>query len=101
MIVPEGTTDFNAGVGTGPFKVKEFKPGVRSVAVRNTGYWKPGLPYLDEIEFIAIGDEASRVNALLSGDVHMINEVNPRSTTRIKPAPSTGSSMRRRATTLT
>lgn len=83
LIVPEGTTDFNLGVGTGPFKVKEFKPGVRSVSVRNPGYWKPGLPYLDEIEFIAIGDEPSRVNALLSGDVHMINEVNPRSTQRI------------------
>lgn len=83
LIVPEGTTDFSQGIGTGPFKVKEFKPGVRSVSVRNTGYWKPGLPYLDEIEFIAIGDEPSRVNALLSGDVHMINEVNPRSTQRI------------------
>jgi peptide/nickel transport system substrate-binding protein len=83
LIVPEGTTDFSLGVGTGPFKVKEFKPGVRSVSVRNPGYWKPGLPYLDEIEFIAIGDEPSRVNALLSGDVHMINEVNPRSTQRI------------------
>lgn len=88
LIVPEGTTDFSQGIGTGPFKVKEFKPGVRSVSVRNAGYWKPGLPYLDEIEFIAIGDEPSRVNALLSGDVHMINEVNPRSTQRI--AASTG-----------
>lgn len=88
LIVPDGTTDFSQGIGTGPFKVKEFKPGVRSVSVRNTGYWKPGLPYLDEIEFIAIGDEPSRVNALLSGDVHMINEVNPRSTQRI--AASTG-----------
>jgi peptide/nickel transport system substrate-binding protein len=83
LIVPEGTTDFSQGIGTGPFKVKEFKPGVRSISVRNTNYWKPGLPYLDEIEFIAIGDEPSRVNALLSGDVHMINEVNPRSTQRI------------------
>ncbi|UXZ95736.1 ABC transporter substrate-binding protein [Pseudomonas phytophila] len=83
LIVPEGTTDFNQGIGTGPFKVKEFKPGVRSISVRNPNYWKPGLPYLDEIEFIAIGDEPSRVNALLSGDVHLINEVNPRSTARI------------------
>jgi len=84
LIVPEGTSDFNQGIGTGPYKVKEFKPGVRSIGVRNTGYWKPGLPYLDEIEFIGIGDEPSRVNALLSGDVQIINEVNPRSTTRIK-----------------
>ncbi|WP_210639372.1 MULTISPECIES: ABC transporter substrate-binding protein [unclassified Pseudomonas] len=84
LIVPEGTTDFNQGIGTGPFKVKEFKPGVRSIGARNTNYWKPGLPYLDEIEFIGIADEPSRVNALLSGDVQIINEVNPRSTTRIK-----------------
>lgn len=83
LIVPEGTTDFSQGIGTGPFKVKEFKPGVRSISARNPNYWKPGLPYLDEIEFIAIADEPSRVNALLSGDVHMINEVNPRSTQRI------------------
>ncbi|MDE1169077.1 MAG: ABC transporter substrate-binding protein [Pseudomonas sp.] len=83
LIVPKDTTDFNLGIGTGPFTVKEFRPGVRSVAARNANYWKPGLPYLDEIEFIAISDEPSRVNALLSGDVHMINEVNPRSTTRI------------------
>ncbi|MFQ6349239.1 ABC transporter substrate-binding protein [Pseudomonas sp. R11F] len=87
LIVPEGTTDFNKGIGTGPFTVGEFKPGVRSIAVRNKNYWKPGLPYLDEIEFIAIADEPSRINALLSGDVHMINEVNPRSTTRISASP--------------
>ena len=87
LIVPDGTTDFNLGIGTGPFKVKEFKPGVHSVGVRNTNYWKPGLPYLDEIEFIAIADEPSRVNALLSGDVQIINEVNPRSTTRISGSP--------------
>ncbi|AHL33482.1 ABC transporter substrate-binding protein [Pseudomonas brassicacearum] len=84
LIVPEGTSDFSQGIGTGPFKVKEFKPGVRSIGARNTNYWKPGLPYLDEIEFIGIADEPSRVNALLSGDVQIINEVNPRSTTRIK-----------------
>ncbi len=83
LIVPKDTTDFSKGIGTGPFTVKEFRPGVRSVAERNPNYFKPGLPYLDEIEFIAIADEPSRVNALLSGDVHMINEVNPRSTARI------------------
>ncbi|PPC74030.1 ABC transporter substrate-binding protein [Pokkaliibacter plantistimulans] len=84
LIVAEGTTDFNKGNGTGPFKVQEFKPGVRSVAVRNENYWKPGLPYLDQIEFIAIPDEPSRVNALLAGEVHVINNVDPRSTKRIE-----------------
>lgn len=87
QIVKDGTTDFNTGIGTGPYKLKEFKPGVRSIMVRNEAYWKPGKPYLDEIEFVGIGDEGARVNALLSGDLDMAGSVNPRSVDRIKGTP--------------
>ena len=87
MIVKDGTSDFKTAVGTGPFKVKDFSPGVRTVGVRNERYWKPGLPHLDEIELVGIGDESARVNALLSGDVQIINQVSPRSTARIKGTP--------------
>jgi peptide/nickel transport system substrate-binding protein len=87
LIVKEGTTDFSTGIGTGPFKLKEFKPGVRSVVVRNDAYWKPGQPYLDEIEFVGIGDEGARVNALLSGDLDLVAAVNPRSVERVRTAP--------------
>jgi len=83
-IVKDGTTDFNTGIGTGPYKVKEFKPGVRSIAVRNEGYWKPNRPFLDEIEYVGIGDETARINALLSGELDLIGSVNPRSVQRIK-----------------
>jgi peptide/nickel transport system substrate-binding protein len=86
-IVKEGTTDFNAGIGTGPYKLKEFKPGVRSLVVRNDNYWKPGKPYLDEIEFVGIGDESARVNALLSGGMDLVGSVNPRSIARITGTP--------------
>jgi peptide/nickel transport system substrate-binding protein len=86
-IVKDGTTDFNAGIGTGPYKLKEFKPGVRSLVVRNDAYWKPGKPYLDEIEFVGIGDETARVNALLSGGLDLVASVNPRSVARVKGTP--------------
>ncbi|MFM0095026.1 ABC transporter substrate-binding protein [Paraburkholderia nemoris] len=86
QIIKDGTKDFKTAVGTGPFKVKEFSPGVRTVGVKNEKYWKPGLPHLDEVELIGIGDESARVNALLSGDVQLINAVSPRSTTQIKGA---------------
>ena len=86
QIIKDGTKDFKTAVGTGPFKVKEFSPGVRTVGVKNEKYWKPGLPHLDEVELIGIGDESARVNALLSGDVQLINAVSPRSTTQIKSA---------------
>ncbi|MCX7174955.1 MAG: ABC transporter substrate-binding protein [Proteobacteria bacterium] len=84
VIIKEGTSDFRTAVGTGPYKCKEFNPGVRTVGVRNENYWKPGKPYLDEIELIGIADESSRVNALLSGDVQLINAVSPHSTKRIR-----------------
>ena len=85
LIVKDGAKDFSASAnGTGPFKLKEFKPGVRSVGVRNETYWKPGKPYLDEVELIGIQDEPARVNALLSGDVQLVLAVDPRSTSRVK-----------------
>lgn len=90
LIVKEGMTDFTTAIGTGPYKLKEFKPGIRTVGVRNEDYWKPGKPYLDEIELIGISDEPARVNALLSGDVQLILAVNPRSTQRIKSTAGFG-----------
>ncbi|MDW3684467.1 ABC transporter substrate-binding protein [Cupriavidus sp. CV2] len=90
LIVKDGTTDFNAGIGTGPYKIKEFRPGVRTVVVRNDAYWRQGRPYLDEIEFVGIGDESARVNALLSGGMDLVASVNPRSVARVKGTPGFG-----------
>lgn len=85
VIVAEGTVDFQKTAnGTGPYTLGEFTPGVRTIGLRNRNYWKPGKPYLDEIELVGIADESSRVNALLSGDIQMALAVNPRSTRRIR-----------------
>jgi len=78
MIVADGTTDFSLGNGTGAFKREAFEPGVRSIGVRNPNYFKGG-PNVDSIEFFAIPDENARVNALLSGDIHLAAAINPRS----------------------
>lgn len=75
------------GNGTGAFRLAEFEPGVRTVTVRNTEYWIPGRPHLDRVELIAIPDEVSRINALLSGDIQLCNAVNPRSTRRVEADP--------------
>jgi len=75
-IVPEGTEDFSAGIGTGPFRNTEFKPGVRAVGVRFENYWDEG-PYLDEIETYAISDPVSRVNAFINGDVDAVMNLPP------------------------
>lgn len=70
-LVKNGTYDFSKPVGTGPFIVKEFQPGIRTVLVRNPNYWKEGRPYVDQIEMFPIPDSSARINALLTGDVNM------------------------------
>lgn len=87
FIVPDGHTDFNGDpIGTGPFAIKEFKPGIRSLAVRNENYWREGKPYLDELEWFAITDPAAKLNALLSGDIHMMAELDAKSIPDVESA---------------
>lgn len=90
LIVENGRRDFAVANGTGPFTCRAFAPGIRTIVRRNPNYWKPGRPYLDEIELIAISDELSRVNALLSGDVQMVNAVSPGSVKRVRASPNHG-----------
>ncbi|MDE2197752.1 MAG: ABC transporter substrate-binding protein [Rhodospirillales bacterium] len=85
-IIKNGTTNFTTANGTGAYKCKEFAPGVRSVGVRNPHYWKAGKPYLDQIEFFGIADDAARVNALLAGDIQLAGGINPRATRQVKAA---------------
>lgn len=57
--------------GTGPFMLKEFTPGIRTVLIKNKDYW--GEPAkLDKIEIRSIPEEGTRVMALRSGEVDLI-----------------------------
>jgi peptide/nickel transport system substrate-binding protein len=77
VIIQDGATDFTQPVGTGPFKFESFTAGERSLAVRNEDYWEEGKPYVDEWEDISISDNAARLNALLSGEIDMMSQVEP------------------------
>jgi peptide/nickel transport system substrate-binding protein len=71
------TCDTNL-IGTGPFKLKEWKVNDKLVATKNPDYWQKDpngvqLPYLDEIEFRPIPDGDARVNALLSGELNAMH----------------------------
>lgn len=75
LIVQDGTKDFSKGIGTGPFKCTEFTPARRAVGVRNPNFWKPGKPYLDQVELLGLTDAAARLNGLLAGDLQLISSV--------------------------
>ncbi len=87
MIIADGTTDFTKANGTGAFTCEVFEPGIRSVGLRNENYFKDEGPYLDSVEWFAIADANARVNALLSGDIHIAAKANPRSMRMIEGKP--------------
>ena len=74
---------FNLPAGTGPFRITEFTPGVRSLHVRNPDYWRDG-PNLDELELFAITDNVARVNALISGDIDIAGNIDPKAVKQVK-----------------
>ena len=54
-------------IGTGPFKFVEFKPNERIAVTRNLDYWKPGLPYLDGIEYTILRNRSTAILAFVAG----------------------------------
>jgi peptide/nickel transport system substrate-binding protein len=58
-------------IGTGPFKFVEFKPNQSIKVARNPDYWKPGLPYLDGVEWTIIPNRSTALLAFLAGKFDM------------------------------
>jgi peptide/nickel transport system substrate-binding protein len=75
MVVPDGFTDWVHPIGTGAYKLESFQPGEHALATRHDGYWKPGRGLVDSVESSMISDGMTRLNALLSGQVDVINRV--------------------------
>ena len=61
--------------GTGPFTVESHQPGVKTVLKVNPNWWGKPEHNLKEIVFTPIASAATRVAALLSGEVDVIEPV--------------------------
>ena len=60
-----------APIGTGPFKFVEYKANQNIKLIRNPNYWKPGLPYLDAIEYTIIPNRSTAILAFVAGKFDM------------------------------
>lgn len=93
----ENTASFKAN-GTGPFRVRERQPNVRTVFTRNGTYWGKIDGNAQEIIFTPIANPATRVAALVSGEVDVMEPVPVQDIARINAAPNarviTGPEMR-------
>jgi peptide/nickel transport system substrate-binding protein len=71
------TEEFNSGkaaIGTGPYKFVRYSKGDRIELVRNDDYWGGKTPWT-KVTLRLLPQDASRVAALLSGDVQVIENV--------------------------
>lgn len=64
-------------VGTGPFTFDSWSRNDKIVLKKNENYHVEGQPYLDEMIFTVVPDNGARVNALQTGEVDMIDGMNP------------------------
>lgn len=83
----------NAGIetnpiGTGPFKFVEWNKGDRLVLVANEAYWDESKPYLAEVIFRPIPESSTRLAAIQTGEVHIVNRLTPDEATSLADADS-------------
>jgi peptide/nickel transport system substrate-binding protein len=72
VLDPPSMTAFTSVIGTGPFKAGTAVRGSRYELERNDGYYEPGLPYLDGVEFLVMPEPAVRMAALRDGQIDTI-----------------------------
>jgi peptide/nickel transport system substrate-binding protein len=59
--------------GTGPFRLARLVPRERAELVKNAAYWNPDrMPKVDRVVLVCAPDAVTRSNALLSGQVDLI-----------------------------
>jgi peptide/nickel transport system substrate-binding protein len=78
LVVPDGFTDWARPIGTGAYKLERFEPGIRCITTKAGSYWKPDAGHVDAIELLVINDGMARINALISGQVDVINRIDGR-----------------------
>ena len=74
--------------GTGPFILKSRQAGVRTVLVPNPNWWGKAEHNLTEVIFTPIGNDATRVAALISGEIDMMQPVPLQDVARLSANPN-------------
>jgi peptide/nickel transport system substrate-binding protein len=70
----ENAASFRAN-GTGPYRVRERQPGVRTTFTKSGNYWGKVEGNVDEVIFTPIGNDPTRVAALISGEIDVMEPV--------------------------
>jgi len=74
-------------MGTGPFRLTGREPDRRSILDRNADWWDKPDGNVDHVEYNVISNAATRVAALLSGEMDLIYTVPTQDIPRIEKTP--------------
>lgn len=75
-------------IGTGPFKFVEWVKGSRIVLEANPDYWEEGLPHVAEVIFRPIPESSTRLAAIQTEEVHIVNRLSSDEAQRLLGVPN-------------
>jgi peptide/nickel transport system substrate-binding protein len=73
--------------GTGPYMIKLWEPDKQLVLAANTAWWDKLAGNATEVIYTPIKADATRVSALLSGDVDLVTDLPTQDVTRLRNDP--------------
>ncbi len=79
----ESHASFNAN-GTGPYKLVSRQPGARTTFKRNAAWWGKLEGNVQDIVFSPISNDATRLAALVSGEIDFVIDPAPRDVPRLR-----------------
>ena len=83
----EDTFAARNAMGTGPYKIISWQPDQKISMVANKDWWDSNKGNVTEISYMPIKSDATRVAALLSGDVDLLTDLPTQDVAKLKADP--------------
>ena len=84
----EVTYASKSAMGTGPYKLVSYEPGIKTVHTKNPDWWgfKEGKSEsnIETLEYRPIGSDATRMAALKSGEIDLVLDPSPQDIAKLK-----------------
>ncbi|MBN35206.1 MAG: peptide ABC transporter substrate-binding protein [Rhodospirillaceae bacterium] len=77
-----------SGIGAGSYMLVDYEPGIEATLERNPNYWKDDRGWFDEVIMTTIADPSARQNALMSGQVDVIDRVDTKTAHLLEQHPA-------------
>lgn len=83
----DGGIDWKSGIGSGPYKITNFEPGVSMEFERHEGWHREGA-HFDNISLLVLNDSNARQTALLTGSVDAVTLIDVKTMSLLQRNPN-------------